>query len=78
MSGWSNRPTDLRKDRRRFERTLVILVVVTFLVVGGLVIALVYGWQALITGLICLIPGVAAFVLLWFLLQLLERISKRW
>ncbi|MGC9347871.1 MAG: hypothetical protein ACP5JG_07020 [Anaerolineae bacterium] len=78
MSGWSNRPTDLRGDRRRFERTLVILVVVTFLVVGGLVIALVYGWQALLTGLICLLPGVVAFVLLWILLRILERISDRW
>ena len=78
MPGWSNRPTDLREDRRRFERTLVILVVLTFLVVGGLAITLVYGWQALFTGLICLIPGVIAFVLLWILLRVLERLSDRW
>lgn len=77
MSGWPRRPTDLRKDRQRSERALVISIILIFLVVGSLAIGLIYGWQAILTALICLVPGVIAFVLLWLLLQILERIVNR-
>lgn len=73
MGGWQNKPTDLRGDRRRAERLLVIAVIVALLVVGSAVIGLVYGWPAVITGLICLLPGAAGLALLWLLLQLVER-----
>ena len=76
MGGWHNKPTDLRKARRRSERALVIGVVVVLLVVGGILIGLIYGWQSIFTALLCLIPGAALFVLLWLLLRFLERLSK--
>ena len=77
MTGWNNKPTDLRGDRRRSERFLVIAVIVALLVVGSVVIGLVYGWQAVFTGLICLVPGAAALALVWLLLQAMERWLKR-
>jgi fatty acid desaturase len=77
MSGWQNEPTDLRGDRRRSERALVIAVIVALLVVGSLVIGLVYGWQAVFTGLICLLPGAGALMLLWLLLRFIERWLER-
>ncbi|MBN1250375.1 MAG: hypothetical protein JXC32_22110 [Anaerolineae bacterium] len=73
MGGWQNKPTDLRGDRRRGERVLVIAVIVALLVVGSTAIGLVYGWQAVFTGLICLLPGAAGLLLLWLLLRLVER-----
>ena len=67
----------MRALRRRSERALVIGVVVVFLGVGGLLIGLTYGWPALLTGLLCLVPGVALFVAIWLLLRFLEWLSQR-
>lgn len=78
MSGWSNRPGDHRKERSRTERNLVVAAVILFLVVGGLLIGTIYGWQAIFTGLLCLLPGLAGLVLLWLLLRLVERFVDRW
>ena len=76
MTGWHNDPTDLRKARRRFERTLIISVVAILLVGGGVLIGLIYGWPSALTGLLCLVPGAAVLVLLWALLRALERFSR--
>ena len=70
------KPTDMRAFRRRSEKNLVIAVVITFLIVGSIIIGLVYGWMSLITGFMFLLPGVAIFVLLWLLLQGLERLIR--
>jgi len=70
-------PTDLRADRRRAERALVAGVVIFLLVVGGLLIGLIYGWSALLTGLLCLVPGAALLIVLWLLLRWLEWLSER-
>jgi fatty acid desaturase len=70
-------PTDLREMRRRSERALVVGVVVVFLVVGGVLIGLIYGWSALFTGLLCLLPGVLLFLTIWLLLRVLEWLSER-
>ena len=69
----SKRPTDMRAYRKQLERRLAIAVVIALLVVGSLVIGLVYGWRAVFTGLICLVPGAATLGLLWLLLGWLER-----
>ena len=78
MSQWNNEPTDMRKVRRRQERLLVIAVVVVLLVAGGLTIGIVYGWQAIVTGLLCLVPGAAGLVLIWLVLRLIEGVLNRW
>jgi fatty acid desaturase len=73
MPGWQNQPTDLRGSRRRSERSLVIIVIAALLVVGSVAIGLVYGWSAILSGLICLLPGAGGLSLLWILLRLIER-----
>lgn len=78
MSQWNNEPTDMRKVRRRQERVLVVLVVVVLLVAGGVTIGIVYGWQAVLTGLLCLIPGAVGLVLIWLILRLIESVVNRW
>jgi len=70
------KPTDMRAYRRRNERNLVIAVVVSFLVLGSIVIGLVYGWMSLLTGFLILLPGVVIFILLWLLLKGLERLVR--
>jgi len=77
MTGWSDKPHDQRAERGRSERVLVIGAVIIFLVVGGILIGLIYGWPSLISGLLCLAPGVGALVLLWLLLRFLEWLLKR-
>ena len=71
------RPTDMREYRKKLERRLVVAVVIALLVVGSVVIGLVYGWQSILTGLICLVPGAAILGLLWLLLNWLERFVDR-
>jgi protein-S-isoprenylcysteine O-methyltransferase Ste14 len=71
------RPTDMREYRKKLERRLVVAVMVALLVVGSVVIGLVYGWQSILTGLICLVPGAAILGLLWLLLNWLERFVDR-
>ena len=78
MSQWNNEPTDMRKVRQRQERLLVIAVVVVLLVAGGLTIGMVYGWQSVVTGLLCLIPGAVGLVLIWLVLRLIEGVLHRW
>lgn len=78
MTRWNNEPTDMRKTRRRQERLLLIAVVIVLLVVGGIVIGIVYGWQSVVTGLLCLIPGAIGLVLIWLLLKFIEGIVNRW
>jgi len=78
VSQWNNEPTDMRKVRQRQERLLVIAVVVVLLVAGGLAIGIVYGWQAIVTGLLCLVPGAVGLVLIWLVLRLIEGVVNRW
>jgi len=68
----------MRKVRQRQERLLVIAVVVVLLVAGGLTIGMVYGWQSVVTGLLCLIPGAVGLVLIWLVLRLIEGVLHRW
>ncbi|MCJ7549963.1 MAG: hypothetical protein MUQ30_09815 [Anaerolineae bacterium] len=68
----------MRKVRQRQERLLVIAVVVVLLVAGGLTIGIVYGWQSVVTGLLCLIPGAVGLVLIWLVLRLIEGVINRW
>ncbi len=69
-------PSDLRRQRRRWERQLLLLVLLTLVVVGGGVIALVYGPQALLGALPCLGAGAGAIVLLYAFFALAERLVR--
>jgi uncharacterized membrane protein (Fun14 family) len=76
MNDKPKQPFDSRAYRQRNERALVGAIALLFLVGGGLVIGFVYGWSAVLSALLCLIPGVLIFVLLWLLLGGLERFLK--
>ncbi|MEJ5311206.1 MAG: hypothetical protein WHX52_15690 [Anaerolineae bacterium] len=71
-----HRPTDMRAYRRQTERRLVIAVVLMLVLMGSVVIGLVYGWPAVFTGLLCLLPGAGVFLLLWIVLSVIERLSR--
>jgi hypothetical protein len=71
------RPTDRRRARRRHERQLVALAVGVLVIVGGALIALVYGPPALLTALPCLLAGAGAILILYLLLLLVERWINR-
>lgn len=73
----SRPPTDLRRLRQRQERNLFLAVIVFLLVVGGGLIAWIYGVGALATALVCLSAGVALLVLLWILVSLLGWWAER-
>ena len=69
-----DRPTDRRAQRRREQRRLFWIVVAFLVVVGGIAIALVYGPQAAVLGLVCLLAGAGVLGLLWLLLTLMEKL----
>ncbi|MCS6844135.1 MAG: hypothetical protein NZ528_07420 [Caldilineales bacterium] len=63
--------------RQRQERNLFLAVIVFLLVVGGGLIAWIYGVGALATALICLSAGAALLVLLWIIVSLLGWWAER-
>lgn len=65
--------TDYRSIRRQTERQLLWLVLGGLLILGGGLILLIYGKWALLTGLLCLIPGAGLILFLWGLLSLIEK-----
>ena len=76
MKDDANRPTDLRARRRHEQRRLFWVVAAFLVVVGGIAIALVYGPEAVILGLVCLLAGAGILGLLWLFLTLIERLGK--
>jgi hypothetical protein len=78
MRDHDGRPTDLRKDRQRMERQIIVSAIALFLVAGGILIGTIYGWEAIITALLCMLPGLLGLLLLWLLLRLLEHFTDRW
>jgi len=70
------RPTDLRAQRQREQRRLFWIVAAFLVVVGSITIALVYGPQAAVLGLGCLLAGAGVLGLLWLILFLIERLAK--
>jgi hypothetical protein len=76
MRKGSNSPTDMRAYRRQTERRLVIAIIFALVPIGSVAIGLVYGWPAVFTGLICLLPGAGIFLFLWIVLTIIERLSR--
>ena len=70
-------PTDTRRARRDQERQLLALAIGVLVIVGGTLIALVYGPGALLTALPCLLAGAGAILILYLLFALAERWVKR-
>lgn len=76
MANGPNKPTDMRAYRRQTERRLVIAIVLMLVLIGSVVTGLVYGWPAVFTGLLCLLPGAGVFLVLWIVLTVFERMSQ--
>jgi fatty acid desaturase len=70
-------PTNARQARKRHERQLIALAIGVLVLVGGALIALVYGPIALLTALPFLLVGAGAILILYLLFLLAERWVER-
>ena len=70
-------PTNMRRYRRESDRKILYLVIFTLVVVGGTLIALIYGPGALLTALPCLVAGAALILVPWLLLTAAEKWRDR-
>ena len=68
---------DLRKYANQTNIGLILGGIILVLVIGVGLIYVFYGQNAAITGALCLIVGLAPLLLIWFMLLLLEWITKR-
>ncbi|MCP4421043.1 MAG: hypothetical protein GY805_30905 [Chloroflexi bacterium] len=67
-SGFSSR--EIRKNN---NRSFLIMVIFTLVVVGSVLIGLIYGWLAILTALPFLLGGALLILLPWGLLTLIEK-----
>ncbi len=77
MSDRSHPQADTRALRRREDRQLVAVVMTFLVVVGGMAIGIVYGWQTAVLGAVWLLSGATVIGLLWLILSLVERWTGR-
>lgn len=68
---------DLRKYASQTNVRLISGGIILVLVVGVGLIYVFYGQNAALSGLLCLIVGLMPLLLIWFMLLLLEWITKR-
>jgi len=54
----------------------LIGVVIVLVGMGSLLIGLIYGWSAVWTALLCLLPGAGVLVLLWIFFWGLEKLTQ--
>ncbi len=66
-------PTDLRKQRNELTRRLLWLVLFVLVVVGGILIAILYGAQAGVLAVACLLAGAGVIGLLWLVFSLIGK-----
>jgi protein-S-isoprenylcysteine O-methyltransferase Ste14 len=66
-------PSNMRRFRRESDRKYLYMVIFTLVVVGGFLIALIFGIESLLTALPCLLGGAVLILLPWFVLTLLQR-----
>ena len=68
---------DLRKYAQQTNLRLIAGGLVLVFVVGVGLIYFFYGAAAALTGLLCLIIGLIPLILIWLMLWLIERFTKR-
>ena len=69
-------PTDQRRYRRQTENRLLAGVVMLLVVGGSSLIWIIFGKEAGLSSLLCLIPGAIVVVVLWLLLSGIERLTR--
>lgn len=67
---------DLRKYTRQTNTRLIIGGILLLFIVGDGLILLIYGREAAMMGLICLVAGLFPLVLIWLFLWGMELIVK--
>jgi uncharacterized SAM-binding protein YcdF (DUF218 family) len=68
---------DLRKYARQTNIRLFLGFLILLLLVGDGLIYVIYGPQAAVLGVVCILAGLAPLVLIWAVLMLLEFIVRR-
>ncbi len=68
---------DLRKYSQQTNRRLILGGILLLFVVGDGLILLVYGKEAAITGLICMLFGLAPLALIWISLELIAYLARK-
>ena len=66
-------PSNTRRFRQESDRKYLVLVLFTLVVVGGLLIAIIYGPESLLTALPCLLGGAVLILLPWAVLTLMQK-----
>ena len=66
-------PSNTRRFGQESDRKYLYLVIFTLVVVGGILIALIYGPESLLTALPCLLGGAALILLPWAVLTLIQK-----
>jgi len=66
-------PSNMRRFRQESDRKYLFLAIFTLVVVGGILIALIYGPESLLTALPCLLGGAVLILLPWGLLTLIQK-----
>lgn len=70
-------PSNTRRFSQESDRKYLYLVLFTLVIVGGLLIAIIYGPQSLLTALPCLFGGAALILLPWVVLTLIQNWRDR-
>jgi membrane protein implicated in regulation of membrane protease activity len=70
-------PTGSDRIRKESEQKYLILILFTLVIVGGGLIALIYGLEAVLAALPCLLGGAGLILVPWLLLTALERWRNR-
>ena len=68
---------DLRRYARQTNTLLIVGGVLLLFVVGDGLIYLIYGPEAALLGMICLMAGLSPLLLIWLALTVVEWISRR-
>ena len=69
--------TNLRQQRKDDDKKLLYIVIFMLVVVGGGLIGLIFGREALLTSLPCLLGGALLILVPWGLLTLAEKWRNR-
>jgi hypothetical protein len=68
---------DLRRYARQTNWRLLAGFIVLLFVVGDGLIYVLYGAGAAVTGLLCLLAGLAPLLVIWLFLALLDWVARR-
>jgi len=76
-TGEERPPTNTRKIKQDNERKFLYLAIFTLVIVGGVLIALVFGPESLFTALPCLLGGAGMILIPWLVLVGLQKWRDR-